>query len=565
MNDVEHGTFIPQRLAKCIIVDSTRKGKRVPDALSKTIPIWCATINNAIRKCALENQQRMQQQQSQQIHCRGISSLPSADTGNLLPSPSPSNGTSTLSDESNEVESSLRVPSLDSERWDTRYHSLPSLISRSEHIQIAEKIDAFAEKLMVGFPMVYDQVSSVTSPPTFIVNKLNLSMSIQRFSDMTPLTTRLLKPIRPIWLTPQSFLFKDDMPDYSQVAFFPVICLSASRVVPEGMEECDGYLYVQGSGDDEEMWSEGLTPDLFWNNEEYLLEEGITSAECERRAREIVQKAKMEQLDTHQHQLGKTLDNGESVKPGKNGGRVLFTPSMELCSEIKPSPFWIGNNASGRIPDCWQNGFDMVINCAAEIQRDPLFEWTEGSQLVSQLGVVGIGGTLASMCIVQRHQWEAVASASPTLEMKIPAANAFSKEYHYLHLPIAEGKKGQHQLLEMIPIAVKAVESLYTSRAKQSDGAETEDLKILIHCQQGMDRSVGITLSLLVSCFDEETSRFLGANTNRPSATKETIQRRLFQIMSYRLAARPSRATLKMVNTYFMSPTDPPPAKHKRQ
>ena len=31
-----------------IIVDSTRSGKRLPDALSKTVPIWCAVINRAI-------------------------------------------------------------------------------------------------------------------------------------------------------------------------------------------------------------------------------------------------------------------------------------------------------------------------------------------------------------------------------------------------------------------------------------------------------------------------------------------------------------------------------------
>ncbi|SLM39509.1 Initiator tRNA phosphoribosyl transferase [Lasallia pustulata] len=29
----------------CIIVDSTRRGKSMPDALSKTVPIWCAVIN----------------------------------------------------------------------------------------------------------------------------------------------------------------------------------------------------------------------------------------------------------------------------------------------------------------------------------------------------------------------------------------------------------------------------------------------------------------------------------------------------------------------------------------
>ncbi|KAK2020542.1 initiator tRNA phosphoribosyl transferase [Colletotrichum zoysiae] len=32
----------------CIIVDSTRRGKRMPDALSKTIPIWCAVLNMAL-------------------------------------------------------------------------------------------------------------------------------------------------------------------------------------------------------------------------------------------------------------------------------------------------------------------------------------------------------------------------------------------------------------------------------------------------------------------------------------------------------------------------------------
>ncbi|KAL9938448.1 hypothetical protein V8E36_003071 [Tilletia maclaganii] len=31
----------------CIIVDSTRSGKTMPDALSKTIPIWCAVLNKA--------------------------------------------------------------------------------------------------------------------------------------------------------------------------------------------------------------------------------------------------------------------------------------------------------------------------------------------------------------------------------------------------------------------------------------------------------------------------------------------------------------------------------------
>ena len=33
-----------------ILVDSTRRGKQYPDALSATVPIWCAVINRAVVK-----------------------------------------------------------------------------------------------------------------------------------------------------------------------------------------------------------------------------------------------------------------------------------------------------------------------------------------------------------------------------------------------------------------------------------------------------------------------------------------------------------------------------------
>ncbi|KAF9958043.1 hypothetical protein BGZ72_000974 [Mortierella alpina] len=451
----------------CIIVDSTRKGKRVPDALSKTIPIWCATINNAIRKCALSNQakelQRHDHERTQELgHRTGkahAAKNPSApDTALAEPSKGDDYGDAFDS-------SMLRAPALNAERWD-------------------------------------------------------------RFTDMTPLTTRLQKPIRPIWLTPQSFLLKDDLPDYSQVGFLPVICLSASRVVQDGMEERDGYLYVQGSGDDEEMWAKGLRPDLFWDNEEYLLEDGITAEECENRAKEVVREAKRKQLEKSTHR-----PKDATSERSAEGGSLLFTPSMELFSEIKPSPLWIGNNASGRIPECWEAGFDMVINCGAEIKRDSRFELQADTiaDYITVLGTTGQTGEQATLCVLQRHQWEVRGSSSSSSEAgqadRLPARNQDGQDLYYLHLPIAEGKKGQHQLLEMIPVAIKAVRQF----------------------------------------FDESTGAFCGADTVQPTtATKEVIQKRLFQVLSHRLAARPSRATLKMVNTYFMSPTDPPPARYKQ-
>ncbi|KAG0376485.1 hypothetical protein BGX24_007672 [Mortierella sp. AD032] len=597
----------------CIIVDSTRKGKRVPDALSKTIPIWCATINNAVRKCAIQNQvdqegrdaieaagriksnkekseskgdqQRQDESSSSKTAAAAEITTTGTTAGPLHPKLDSGVASQRTKDESGSKAPeaaeaaeaaeavALLIPALNGENWDTRHHSLPSLISRSEHVQIADKIEGFAEKLM-------------------------------RFTDMTPLTTKLLKPIRPIWLTPQSFLLRHDLPDYSQVAFLPVICLSASRVVQDGMEERNGYLYVQGSGDDEEMWSRGLKPELFWENEDYLLEEGISAEECERRAVEVVREAKRKLMEKSKHRQQQQLERKGKASAGKDGlvasefggygmeGRVHFTPSMELCSEIKPSSIWIGNNASGRIPDCWNSGFDMVINCGAEIRRHPLCEFYDNSEELSGgdgeansrrrshvtvLGGAGQGGAQATLCVLQKHQWSAIEtrealSATTMAEqlLALPASKEGEKNYFYLHLPIAEGKKGQHQLLEMIPMAIKAVRQMFSSSARSKDDASREMARprILVHCQQGMDRSVGITLALLVSCFDETTGAYGGGGDEgstdvKTTATKEMIQRRLFQIMSHRLAARPSRATLKMVNTFFMSPTDPPPAKYK--
>ncbi|TKA82461.1 hypothetical protein B0A49_00061 [Cryomyces minteri] len=41
----------------CIIVDSTRRGKSMPDALSKTVPIWCAVLNRVVFPELAEAQQ----------------------------------------------------------------------------------------------------------------------------------------------------------------------------------------------------------------------------------------------------------------------------------------------------------------------------------------------------------------------------------------------------------------------------------------------------------------------------------------------------------------------------
>ncbi|KND93564.1 tRNA A64-2'-O-ribosylphosphate transferase [Tolypocladium ophioglossoides CBS 100239] len=84
------------------------------------------------------------------------------------------------------------------------------------------------------------------------------------------LPTGLTKPLRPLWVTPDSVLERED--GENGVLFDeyrPVICCTASRRVVGS--EMDERGYVQGAGDDTENWACGLTPGVFWAHVDELL------------------------------------------------------------------------------------------------------------------------------------------------------------------------------------------------------------------------------------------------------------------------------------------------------
>ena len=67
----------------------------------------------------------------------------------------------------------------------------------------------------------------------------------------------LTKPLRPIWVDPSTTA----LPSFSgSQTFIPLICLSASKQIREGLERRkNGFAYVQGSGDDHELWGRYAT------------------------------------------------------------------------------------------------------------------------------------------------------------------------------------------------------------------------------------------------------------------------------------------------------------------
>ncbi|KAH7318362.1 tRNA A64-2'-O-ribosylphosphate transferase [Stachybotrys elegans] len=156
-----------------IVVDSTRRGKRMPDALSTTIPIWCAVLNRAL--------------------------LPDHPLSSQL--------------------------------------FLPPYLPPSTHSQITALIPSFVASLRA----------------------LNLS-----------LPTCLTKPLRPFWITQDSFLAEEPV-DCIFEDYRPIICCTASRRVVGGSEMDEGG-YIQGAADDTENWAHGLTPVIFWSHSTELLE-----------------------------------------------------------------------------------------------------------------------------------------------------------------------------------------------------------------------------------------------------------------------------------------------------
>ncbi|KAF9029360.1 initiator tRNA phosphoribosyl transferase [Hymenopellis radicata] len=153
-----------------VLVDSTRAGKKISDALSKTVPIWCAVVNRAIR---------------------------------------------------------IRYPRR-------KQLAGTTILSAQEHAQIALRIDKWADDL---------SKSSYDVP-------------------------NLARPLRPLWITPATSNF----PDVDALSCFPIICVSASKQISDGLERrSGGFSYIQGSADDHEAWGMGLTPDLFWRFHDELL------------------------------------------------------------------------------------------------------------------------------------------------------------------------------------------------------------------------------------------------------------------------------------------------------
>ncbi|CAJ2676290.1 unnamed protein product [Trifolium pratense] len=232
-------TFMLHILQKggCIIVDSTRRGKRFPDSMSKTIPIWTCVLNRAIAHYTRDFH----------IDNAAAAALPQKSEDFV------SNGCGEIAREDGSCD------------WDCSLH-LPLWVPQTEKASIEEHLEEWTQQLKASG------------------------------ADIASLASSLKKPLRPLWISQKTVIWLNEVPHHDSWDFTPIILVSASsssnNVSQHNRTTSEfSWNYIPGAGDDEESWSRGLSPPLFWNNVYDLINSGPEL--CNQKVAEIVEKSRV--------------------------------------------------------------------------------------------------------------------------------------------------------------------------------------------------------------------------------------------------------------------------------
>lgn len=126
--------------------------------------------------------------------------------------------------------------------WDAAIYTPPHVVSGSERVQIEDQLDRWVERLLVC------RDSSVLEHKAQIISICTVKSTSLDVPDLS-------RPLRPIFVTPST-----SVPPQCPSDFLPVFCLSASVFIDHGgpevmRDQWGGFEYIQGSGDDDELWA----------------------------------------------------------------------------------------------------------------------------------------------------------------------------------------------------------------------------------------------------------------------------------------------------------------------
>ncbi|KAG6105020.1 hypothetical protein E4U31_001649 [Claviceps sp. LM219 group G6] len=217
-----------------IIVDSTRRGKRMPDALSTTIPIWCTVLNNLL--------------------------LPSHPLSSQLFLP-PHLMAST------HAQIMALIPGFVQALQDLKLEALPVLTKPLRPFWVTQESSILPPEDDVcslccssHWPLSSCSCSEPISPSSSSSSSNDNKNDIDDTKDSPQQKAQEQEQEEEEEEEGEGTIFQD---------YRPIICLAASRRILTS--EIDSQGYIQGAADDTENWAHGLTPDLFWAHSERLL------------------------------------------------------------------------------------------------------------------------------------------------------------------------------------------------------------------------------------------------------------------------------------------------------
>ncbi|KAK9149344.1 hypothetical protein Scep_008101 [Stephania cephalantha] len=416
----------------CVIVDSTRKGKRFPDSMSKTIPMWTCVLNRAIAHYFERN---------------GL------DKG------------------SNTVHHDYADRRNDSISWDCSLH-LPLWVSKTEKAAIEKRLEGWTKQLE------------------------------DSGADIGAIASSLSKPLRPLWISQQTVIWLNEVPDLDCWDFTPIILVSASSSTGVFLQRTTSefsWHYISGAGDDEESWARGLSPNLFWSNAYDLISSGPEL--CNRKVADIVEKDRV--YRARRGQVAPQVIVKHKSVPASNGYGYAYDENLLLDSVVSKSKLGISpSNESCSIS--WLGSTNLAVGTTKHATNAP-----DDIDCILNCG-------------------------SEAISITSPDADA------YLHLPIVISKYDRFSLLTNLPAAVNFAQS-NLKKGKT----------LLICCYTGEDISICVCLAILTSLFDEQGSYNDGNSFNSGDITKWEMQKRLVYICKFVTDARPSRGNLKQVFSFL--------------
>ncbi|KAF8407098.1 hypothetical protein HHK36_006223 [Tetracentron sinense] len=440
-----HVAHLAGQKGGCIIVDSTRRGKRFPDSMSKTIPIWTCVLNRSI----LNYFNKMRE---------------NGPTMEMVSIDNESN-TSTCDD------ADTRHVSLD---WDCSLH-LPLWVSKTEKATIEDHLEEWTKQLEASG------------------------------ADIASLASSLRKPLRPLWISPKTVIWLNEVPECDSWDFTPIILVSASTssdIFQQRTTSEFSWHYISGAGDDEESWARGLSPNLFWNHAYDLINSGPDL--CNQKVADIVEKDRV-----YRAQRGQSAPQ-ITIKPHKLMGR------------------------NGHISDEEPSFYSQILNCKNDIKsfREHCAIFWLGSTNLA-VGTTQPAANVSNVDCILNCDSELVSVCVPNAET-------------YLHLPILVLVSGQNSKLDRFSLLNNLPTALNFAKLNLIQGK-----MLLVCCHNGEDISICVCLAILTSLFDDEGSFDDGKWFNKTCITKWELRRRLVFICKFAINARPSRGNVKQVFSFL--------------